>query len=70
MSWFIKIFSSQNTQSSTEETIIKFTKQKNETEEKTTTVNELQDCNEEMQSAQDSTQESSCYIVGAVLANL
>ena len=70
MSWFIKIFSSQNTQSSTEETIIKFAKQKNETEEKTTTVNELQDCNEETQSAQDSTQESSCYSWSSVSQSL
>ena len=62
MSWFKTIFSSQSTQSSTQETTVKFTKQKNETEEKTTTtVNEFQGCNEETQSPQDSTQESSCY---------
>ena len=62
MSWFKKIFSPQSTQSSTEEKIVKFTKEKNETEEKTTTtVNEFQNCNEETQSTQDSTQESSCY---------
>ena len=62
MSWFKTIFSSQSTQSSTQETTVKFTKQKNETEEKTTTtVNEFQGCNEETQSPQDSTQERSCY---------
>ena len=32
MSWFKKIFGLQSPQTSTEETIVKFTKQKNETE--------------------------------------
>ena len=50
MSGLKKILSSQSTQSSTKETIVKFTKQRNETEEKTTTtVNEFQDYNEETQ---------------------
>ena len=71
MSWFKKIFSSQSPQTSTEETIVKFTKQKNETEEKaTTTVNEFQDCNEETQSTQGSTQESSCYSSSGVSQSL
>ena len=71
MNWFKKIISPHTTQSSTEETIVKFTKQKNETEEKTTaTVNEFQNCNEQTQSTQDSTQESSCYSWSGVSQSL
>ena len=71
MNWFKKIISPHTTQSSTEEKIVKFTKQKNETEEKTTaTVNEFQNCNEQTQSTQDSTQESSCYSWSGVSQSL
>ena len=67
MSWFRKIFSSQNSsqsssQSLSQEPKIYFTKQKSQTEERDKepahiTVSEFEECNKTTQSTQD----SSCY---------